>query len=216
MNCLFRKARQIYLLFFIVILGCTKGLEPIPTTTDISMSWSLPVGYSKVSFEKTLETLDIPLIYFDNVDTLLKYEYFYMRDTLPLNLSEIYDRDYPITLLSFRVNVWNQFPVGGKTRIAFLDSDNNVIDLLWYDQYFIIGPGNVANNGTVIDAAYGQTTIDFDNQRIDNLREARNLVIEAGIVFDDPDISVQKVEYFLNYYLKIQIGVRVDFNIEDI
>ena len=57
-------AIRVLLMLAIVLLvvSCTKNIEPFPDAVKLNTSFSLPVGSGEVSLSKTLETLGVPSV----------------------------------------------------------------------------------------------------------------------------------------------------------
>jgi len=206
------------LLPMLLLTGCLKNIKPLPSTTTLSMSWSLPMGSGEVKFDRTLETLGIPIINKDNLAILLggaTQRYFFIRDTLPFNLYQVYREASAIDLISFRIVIWNEFPVEGRSKIYFLDSRNTILDSLKDgNDYFTVPPG-VVSREHVLSEGYRMYDVPFDRARIDKLQNAAQIVVDAGIMLT-ASISQLDFTYLDRYTLKVHLGVRVDFTVEDI
>lgn len=193
--------------------ACTKGLEPMPDSFRLKMSWSLPVGIGQVSFDKALQTVGIPVYKIgEDVPDWAHYPYVFFQDTLPLNLTEVYNRDSTIEFMEFQLNLWNQFPVDGKAQIFFLDQNGSKLDSLKLDGYFTISSAST-KNGKVLKQVFKNYTLKFNRDRIDILKSSDRIVIEAGILPNE-SLDNSNFQYFNRYYLKVQVGVRVDFKID--
>ena len=191
--------------------GCTKNVEPFPTSATLSPSLSVPLGEGGVSLTKTLQTLGIPVVnLLEDVPQWATYGFVYVADTIPLNLTEVYNRGDSITYLMVRTNVWNQFPLGGRAQVFFLDANNQVIDQL-YEDMVSVGPAEHGSHGEVVNTAFESNETSFNTSRINLLSAAQKVVIYAGLEITDEGVSESNITYFDQYQLRVQVALQVDF-----
>lgn len=191
--------------------GCTKNIEPLPDNATLSPSLSFPLGVGEVLLSKTLNTLGVPVVNLtEDVPAWATYGFVYIADTIPLNLTDVYDHADVITYLMIRTNIWNDFPLGGRAQIYFLDENDNVIDQL-YDDLVSVPPAEHYSNGTVVGTKFESYRTDFTADRIDLLRNAQKVVVYAGLEVTEDGVTESNIVYFDQYTLKVQVAIRVDF-----
>ena len=205
--------RSIQLLVCIALfVSCTKNIEPLPDAVKLNTSFSLPVGTGEVSLSKTLETLGVPSVNLtENVPDWATYGVVYYADTLPLNLTEVYDNAEYIKYLMIRTNIWNDFPLGGFAQIYFLDGGNSVLDSL-YTTRVTVPAAEHYSNGEVAVTKFESFRTEFSKDRIDLLSDAQKVVIYSGLIVTEAGVTESNINYFNQYKLKVQVAVRVDFS----
>jgi hypothetical protein len=202
----------IVLMVAILINGCTKNIEPFPSSATLSPSLSVPLGEGGVSLSKTLQTLGVPVVnLLEDVPPWATYGFVYVVDTIPLNLTEVYNRADSITYLMVRTNIWNQFPLGGRAQVFFLDANNAAIDQL-YEDMVSVGPAEHGSHGEVVNTAFETYETSFNISRISLLSAAQKVVIYAGLEITDEGVSESNISYFDQYQLRVQVAIRVDFS----
>jgi len=202
----------IVLIVTFMLNGCTKNIEPFPTSATLSPSLSVPLGEGVLSLTMTLQTIGIPVVNLsEDVPQWATYDFVYVADTIPLNLTEVYNRADTITYLMVRTNIWNQFPLGGRAKVCFLDDKDVVIDWL-YEDLVSVGPAEHGSHGEVVSTAFESYQTSFNASRINLLSTARKVVIYAGLVITDEGVSESNIDYFDQYLLRVQVAIRVDFS----
>lgn len=193
------------------LFSCTKNIEPLPDAVKLNTSFSLPVGTGEVTLSKTLETLGIPSVNLtENVPPWATYGVVYYADTLPLNLTEVYDNAEYIKYFMIRTNVWNDFPLGGFAQIYFLNGDDAVIDSL-YSTRVTVPAAEHYDNGVVVGTKFESFRTEFNKDRIDLLSDAQKMVVYSGLIVTNEGVTESNINYFDQYKLKVQVAVRVDF-----
>jgi len=207
-------AIRVLLMLAIVLLvvSCTKNIEPLPDAVKLNTSFSLPVGSGEVSLSKTLETLGVPSVNLtENVPEWATYGVVYYADTLPLNLTEVYDNAEFINYLMIRTNIWNDFPLGGFAQVYFLDGSDSVIDSL-YNERVTVPAAEHYDDGVVVGTKFESFRTEFSKARIELLSDAHKVVIYSGLIVTNEGVTESNINYFDRYKLKVQVALRVDFS----
>jgi hypothetical protein len=195
----------------LLLVSCLSGLDPLPTKPkDLTMSVSVPIGTGD------FHIVDASYIGPPNINLLLnvpefaKHSNLYFADTLPVDLSKIYEKQYPINYLAFRINIWNDFTAIGAAKIYFVDASYAKIDSLSLN----IVQGHILFNGDIINPGYTYDTISFDQTQIDSLSTAQFLIFNVRI--DIHNTNTNDFQYYHLYKLTCQLGARVDFVINNL
>jgi hypothetical protein len=195
--------------FFLV--SCLSGLDPLPTKPkDLTMSVSVPIGTGD------FHIVDASYIGPPNINLLLnvpefaKHSNLYFADTLPVDLSKIYEKQYPINYLAFKLNIWNDFTAVGAAKIYFTDASFSKIDSLSLN----IVQGHILFNGDIINPGYTYDMVSFTQSQIETLSTAQYLIFSVRI--DIRNTNTNDFQYYHLYKLTCQIGARVDFVINNL
>jgi len=206
--------RWCIIIIAVMLSGCYKDIEPIPTNTRISPSMSFPVGLVEFSVGKTFSTIGQPEINLtEPVPDWARYRYLEFTETILLDLSKVYEKASAIKYLAFRVNVWNQLPVEGNFQGYFYNADDILIDALNHDlSPLLIPPGKISNLGAVLSEGYLKADLPFSKERIDLLANAKKLVIRTVVKIDL--VNPSDFQFFEKLKVRCQLGVRVDFDLD--
>lgn len=204
-------AVPVVVLWGVLLVSCTQNIQPLPDDIRVSSSASLPLGFGEITLSKSLQTLGLPILNLhEDVPEWAKYGFVYYADTLPLNLTEVFDRAEYIKYLAIRCNVWNDFPLGGMAQMYFLDGDGTTIDSLYHER-FTVPAAQHYDNGIVAVSKFESSLTKFDSNRINLISNAQKVIILAGLEVTDEGVNATNIKYFDMYKLKVQIAVRVDF-----
>lgn len=199
-------------IFTIILSGCYKDIEPIPDNARISPSFAFPIGVAEFSVGKSFTTIGLPEINLtEPVPDWARYHYIQFSETIPLDLSAVYDDAEIITYLAFRINVWNQLPVEGSFQGYFYDAGDVILDSLNREALLIVPQGRIASTGNVLSEGYLKRDIPFSQERIELLRNAKKLTITSRVRLDLAKAS--DFQFFEILKVRTQLGVRVDFDL---
>jgi hypothetical protein len=198
-------------LLSLILVSCLSGLDPLPTKPkDLTMSVSVPIGTSD------FHIVDASYIGPPNINLLLnvpefaKHSNLYFADTLPVDLSKIYEKQYPINYLAFRLNIWNDYTAVGAAKIYFTDAAYSKIDSLSIN----IVQGRILTNGDVIYPGFSYGTYPFTQTQIESLSTAQYLIFNVNI--DIHNTNTNHFQFYHLYKLTCQLGARVDFVINNL
>ena len=195
----------------IVLTSCLSGFDPIPgNIKDLSMSWSVPVGKSDFSIGSAYYTGPPNINLILNVPEFAKHSNLYFADTVPVDLSKIYSKQYPISYLAFKINIWNDYTAVGAAKVYFTDGAYSKIDSLSLN----IARGHILSNGDVIYPGFTYGTFPLTKEQIDSLSTTQYLIINVGV--DITNTSTNDFQYYHLYKLTCQVGARVDFVINNL
>lgn len=212
---MYTQKRLIFLLMLGIVLltSCLSGIKPLPDKIgDLSMSLSIPVAKAEIHLSGTYHN-GLPNWFLNqDVPDWAKYDYIYFTDSVAVDLTRIYENSSEISLLAFKINVWNEFPVKATSNIYFVD---NAGDTLYTFEPIDIDDGDVLFNGNVIKSGYSHSTAILDKVQIENLRTAEFLVFHLKMDLKDVK-NTNYFPYFDQFKMDCQVGARVDFILKDI
>ncbi len=202
--------------FYIFVLGssfltsCFSGIEPLPNKIkDLTISLSVPVGTGEFSINSAyfvgLPNINLP----ENVPEWAKHDTIFFTDTVPVDLSKIYEKSTTITYLAFKINVWNEYPAGCAVQVKFTDAAGVILYSFWDNKPLMIPKGDIFATGKVFRPSYKGSVVAFDQSQIEKLRTAENLIflIKVGL----KNTPLWSIKFFDNYKFTCQLGARVDF-----
>lgn len=208
----------LFLLCFLPFYSCLSGIDPFPDSAkSMLMSWSLPVGKGEfgISDSYYLGAPNINLT--ENVPEWAKHDTIYYSDSIAVDLSEIYNQSSAIKYLAFKTNIWNEFPAGGTVQMYFIDADGNRLYTFWSNGKFNIYKGDYYFLGSEIvkHSSFNHDEATLNASQIEQLKTAQLLVILTKVGLKDV-VNKDAFQLFDNFKLICQVGVRVDFEINDI
>ncbi|HSH52598.1 MAG TPA: hypothetical protein VK982_12815, partial [Bacteroidales bacterium] len=134
-----------------------------------------------------------------------------MSYTMPFDLQELSDFSEEIIQLMIRINANNGFPIGVTGQVYFLDINNFIIDSVFTNEPFNLNKAIVDDTGIILKSSYLQKDIEFSQNRIDNLHQTRNILVEGAI--KNVGIDTSLVYYFPDYKVDVQVGVQVQLGL---
>ena len=144
-----------------------------------------------------------------------KADFIILLDTLDFDyLSSSLPPPEEIEKLVVRTSITNSFPITAYPQIYLLDENRVLIDSLFTGSEMVEGASDTNGDGIADPAKQDPIDIDLPRSRIDNLMDARYILIKGSIMTTDfPSIDVKLYStYFLDYnvgiiaQLKIQTG----------
>lgn len=139
---------------------------------------------------------------------------FNLRDTVELDISEIYEQWHPISRALLRIELQNGFPVEAFSQLYFVDSDYNVLDKLFHtDEARLLKAAKVDPHGRVVDFERQVTKIEFDLDRLEKVKNTQHIVFEA-YANSTAASNEEVVKIYDDYRIKFDIGFEVDVDIE--
>jgi len=205
-----RVVFYIFVIGFSFLTSCFNGIEPLPNKIkDLSISLSLPVGTGEFSINSAY-FVGLPNINLsENVPEWAKHDTIFFTDTVPVDLSKIYEKSTTINYLEFKINVWNEYPAGCAVQVKFTDAARETLYSFWDNKPLMIPKGDIFADGKIFRPSYKGSVVSFDQAQIENLRTAENLIflIKVGL----KSTPLWSIKYFDNYKFTCQLGARVDF-----
>lgn len=204
MNSLQIKLLGLLAICVIFLTSCVSGLDPIASSTkDLTMSWSLPIGNCDFEIDNAYYTGAPNINLGLNVPNWARHSTVYFTDTIPADLSRIYEKSTSISYLAFKINIWNDYTSPGSTKIYFVDESYSKLDSINLD--FIKGH-YVRNN--LMYSGYSHDTKVFEPPS--KLQTVKYLIFQIKVNIDQAN-STNDLQYYNQYKLTCHIGARVDF-----
>jgi len=188
------------------------GLKPLPNKIgDLDQSLSIPVANVEVGLSGTYH-IGPPDCFIDlDVPEWAKHQYIYFSDTVAVDFYRIYENSNDITVLTFNINIWNEFPVKATANIHFTNSSG---EMLYKFEPIEIEDGDILFNGNIVRPGYSRSFVVFDKPTIENLRTAEILVVHLRINIKDGNTNGFK--YYDEFKMNCHLGARIDYILKDI
>jgi hypothetical protein len=191
--------------------SCLNDLpESISSDVEVNTSLAFPIG------ETSLELNEISGFNEDllQINPLTNKPYWVEYEEIPLvysmsfEVGDIYQSAEEIVQLVFRLNIYNEFPSDVEIQLYFFDSNGFMQDVLFQNGPLELKAAKVDENGTVLSKTHEKKDIVFESGRIQNLQLVNTLTV--SVVFSTKGIDENLVQYYQNYHVDIQIGVKAD------
>lgn len=167
-----------------------------------------PAGNSHHNFVADNSKIDV-----DVIMELPLWGYIYnfnVRDTLDIDLSDLFSEDNPITRALLRVEFNNGFPVEAVSQVYFVDKNYQVLDSIFANGIErIIAPAVIDGNGKVTDFSQKITKIEYDLNRLDKIRKCKYVIIQAHAHTTNA-ASNKVVKIYKDYKIKFDVGFEID------
>lgn len=167
-----------------------------------------PAGNSHNNFVADNSKIDVEVVM---EFPLWGYIYnFDLRDTLDIDLTDLFSEDNPITRALLRTEFNNGFPVEAISQIYITDKYYNILDSVFTaGPEQLIGPAKVDANGKVTDFTQKITKIEYDLDRLEKVRGGKYIILRVhGYTTDAANDKVVKI--YTDYQIKFDIGFEVD------
>lgn len=167
-----------------------------------------PAGNSHHNFVADNSKIDV-----DVIMELPLWGYIYnfnVRDTLDIDLSDLFSEDNPITRALLRVEFNNGFPVEAVSQVYFVDKNYQVLDSIFANGIErIIAPAVIDGNEKVTDFSQKITKIEYDLNRLDKIRKCKYVIIQAHAHTTNA-ASNKVVKIYKDYKIKFDVGFEID------
>ncbi len=167
-----------------------------------------PAGNSHHNFVADNSKIDV-----DVIMELPLWGYIYnfnVRDTLDIDLSDLFSEDNPITRALLRVEFNNGFPAEAVSQVYFVDKNYQVLDSIFANGIErIIAPAVIDGNGKVTDFSQKITKIEYDLNRLDKIRKCKYVIIQAHAHTTNA-ASNKVVKIYKDYKIKFDVGFEID------
>ena len=205
-----------WLIFVAVILLTFSCLKDAPSDFDNpestwNPSFSFPIGYTSLQMNEE-SGFDMTLLndldnsgfpdWVDEIDIPMSY-------TMPFDMQEIDNSSEEIVSIMFRINTYNGFPTNAVGQVYFLDYFGGIVDLM-FDGPLEMDAGKLTGDGQTVTPAHNQIDVVFDQDKIDDLADVRQILIEGAILNVSLDSTL--IDDYPNYSLELQLGVQVELN----
>ena len=226
-----RKQLLIALIFSSIIFyfyGCIKSFDADPALPDnYTSSFSVPIGAAVIPFDSTVFQDYFPTIplkkregipvKFEDLQFNVDMQDFNMSGLIEFNFSAINEDFSQIELINFKINTENTFPTKIVTQVVFLNDDKETLFSLLEEDGSLFKLPDLADNELVIDPAKQLSEINISNNDLEQLNNARymffNLDVNTQRIIEGM-LAVDTVTFKRDYYMKIEVGLRVDLNVK--
>lgn len=136
---------------------------------------------------------------------------FIIEDTVDFEFNENVEN---LDHILFRINATNGFPLNASVQIYFADKYYNVLDSLITDPNQTIIPGAPVNGSPdyrVSASAHKMTDANLTSERIQNILDAKKMILRAGI----STTNEQLIKIYSDYALQIQVGTIAGIKLEN-
>jgi len=139
---------------------------------------------------------------------------FNMRDTVEIDVDDLFNDYNPITRALLRIDIKNGFPIEMFGQIYFVDQYYNVLDSIFYTyQERLLTAAEVDGNGRVVDFSRKVTKIEYDKERLEKLRTCEYVVYGGQANTTEANIN-EVVKIYSDYRIIFDVGFEVDLELE--
>ncbi len=207
----------ILLLMTGLLVSCLKNKpESFPENLEWNPELAFPIGIDRFGlnaeseFDTTLFELDtltgLPEWWVGRVELV-------MKGRVDFDLSAFEASNENINRVLFRVGLFNGFPHEVMTQAYFIDEGSVVIDSMFSEGAIPVPPGEPFGNNKIIDPSVLRVNAVFEDERIDELHRATEIILEAAII--NPELDTTLIPYYqYDYYLEMELGIMTDLTIE--
>ncbi|MFC2152739.1 hypothetical protein ACFLSE_09435 [Bacteroidota bacterium] len=198
----------------VITFSCIKDAPEDFNNPDSTWnpSFSFPVGYTSLQMNEEsgfdtllllINTLSGLPFWVDEVDIPMSY-------TMPFDMQEINNFSDQIISIKFRLNTYNGFPAIARGQVYFLDISSQVVDSMFVNGPLNMDAGILANDIETVIPSHDQNDVVFNQDKIDDLANVRNILIEGAIL--NVSIDSTLINYYPGYSLELQLGVQAELN----
>lgn len=207
--------KQVFLFLpFIVTIFFPSCLSDMPDSissdSGLNPSIAFPLGKTSVGLnsvsgfnEALLETNPLT-----NEPYWVEFEQIPLSYSMQFNMGDIYQNSEEVVELLFRLNIYNGFPADVQVQVYFLDYSGFATDSVFSDGPLGLNPATAKDNGEITSKPHEQKDILFNSERIDNLQFVDRVMV--SVVFSTEGIDKDLVEYYDDYLVDVQIGVKAN------
>jgi hypothetical protein len=130
-----------------------------------------------------------------------------LKDTLDVDLEDTESSE--VSSASLKLTLINQFPLDGNVQFVLTDANYKVIGtLLLPEQTNIIKGSTVDADGELQAAGAYLGTIELDKTKIENIFQAKHIIITAGLQTSrNSSGAATDVKFMADYFLSIEAGI---------
>ncbi|MDD3859117.1 MAG: hypothetical protein PHW83_02880 [Bacteroidales bacterium] len=139
---------------------------------------------------------------------------FNMRDTMEIDVDDLFNEYNPITRALVRLDIKNGLPVEVFGQVYFADQYYNILDSIFYTyQERLLSAAEVDENGRVIDFSRKVTKIEYDEERLEKLRSCKYMIYGGQANTTGANVN-EVVKIYSDYRLIFDVGFEVDLELE--
>lgn len=220
------------LVISLFLVSCIKDFTANPEAPDKwSPSWSVPVGTVTIPFDESIfegfipdiptkKNISIPIQYEDYPVFNFDQEEFSLEGTMAFDFSGLTDDFSQIKLILFKLKTENGFPTSVTTVLDIKDENLNTLFSLveGADSLFKTPDQSQFNdNNEVISPGIATPEIKITDSRMQQLEQAKYLDFKLAIATQriiDGIISLDTVTFLRDYSIGIEVGLRVDLDVD--
>ncbi len=192
--------------------ACYK-FDSVSDEVSLTPGLAFPIARVNQNIESSLVLFGNPEInLLEEVPEWAKYKRVYLIDTIQFALADIYAQSENIRYLIFLLSTQNDFPSSAEAQLLFLNESDIAIDSLFLTNAFVVSGSTVSSHGVVLQKGAAQTTMAFNRDRIEGLRQATKLVIRCSA--SNEGVPPDYFQYYLNYFLRVNVGVRIGLTLQ--
>lgn len=204
----------IFVSIFVFPFSCIKDAPSDFNNPESTWNpnFSFPVGYTSLSM--TAESgFDMSLLndfdhsglpdWVDEIDVPMSY-------SMPFDMQELNNLSDQILSIMFRLNTYNGFPAIARGQVYFIDLFGQVVDSMFVNGSLNLEAGKLAGDGQTVNPAHDQNDVIFSQDRIDELANVRQILIEGAILNVSLDSTL--IDYYPGYSMELQLGVQAQLN----
>jgi hypothetical protein len=213
------KAVFLFSFCIVTVESCIrKDVTNISDNLHYQPTFSAPITTSSFSINN----------YFENIDTLVPGypDFVYYNDSLLPNYAKSVSFDEQVQFdfsslgtwinqvnyAMFRLNITNGFPTEAALQVYFADNSQAVFDSLITSGPLSIPPGEISQNGKVIQPYQGQYDIELNELQLNELTDIRFFLTKGVVNTTRQDIDT--VKFYPGYRLSMQIGLRLGLDVQ--
>jgi hypothetical protein len=206
------KHSGLFILSLILFLAssCEKqdDFSKIKNDYNYTASFSVPVGHAAIGMNEVGN--HIPPDWNDFPDTLKDFNYIEFEHTMVFDYKNIVLDTTKVEALYFALILHNDFPATASFQVYLADADTLKIDSLITDGPQLIEASRIDTSGNVITQGYYlNADIPITREKYSNWNNVKQVIVSGYINNEDHS---KKYEYYNNYKVYVEMGVRIDFN----
>lgn len=212
------------------LVSCMKDFTADPAPPDSwSPSWSVPIGAINIPFQDSIfedflpvipqkkTDVSVPIKFEDYPVFSFDQEEFSLYGTLAFDFAGLNDDFSQIKLIEFRLKTANGFPTSVRTILDVKDEDNNLLFSLIENEGGFFNLPELNPEDLVLEPAIAFSKISVSDERIAQLENAKSLYFELAVstqMIINGILSADTVTFKRNYSIGIEVGLRVDLDID--
>lgn len=197
-----------------LLVSCLKDKpESFPENLEWNPSLAFPVGIDRFGLNAE-SGFDTTLFELDTLTGLPEWTgrvEVVMTGRVDFDLSSFQSDNEEINRILFRIGFHNGFPHEVMTQAYFIDEGSNVIDSMFTEGAIPVPPGIPILNEEIIDPSTLIVDAIFNDERIDGLYDATELILRAAIV--NPELDTTLIPYYRQYYIDMELGIMTDLTL---
>ena len=170
-------------------ISIALGYSNLMMNSESGFDTTLLRDLSQSGFPDWIDLIDIPLNY-----------------SISFDFGEITEETDDIERVMFRINTANSFPVSAEAQVYLVNSNDRIIDSL-FSEASVLEKAMVEADGRVVRRSISQTDIVFEDQRLDNLENLREILMRTKI--NNMDLDTNLIPHYTDFVLDIQVGLQI-------